>query len=280
MENLGQAYAKILNPHLISIQNNLAPSMQIFNDMQKYLAPAARITEQMNPMIKSVASLAEFASPLTNYDFMNSNVMRASEESKRSIAQAVENSILRYIQPLNLPNLNLSNRHIANQIIGNMPKPYFSDITKMIKPPTFDMSKYDFRIGVATQELENVVADEPEVVAKKLFFKDTSNPSNEFEANFFDILNEYREVLYDYKELLKEINATKNKDVTEKPSNEKHDSPAFYKDKMWYAEVIVSNILGLMISDFFSKTIGADPTNTIGFVLLLSCLVRFIKSKP
>lgn len=279
MENLGQVYAKILNPHLISIQNNLAPSMQIFNDMQKYLAPAARITEQMNPMIKSVASLAEFASPLTNYDFMNSNVMRASEESKRSIAQAVENSILRYIQPLNLLNLNLSNRHIANQIIGNMPKPYFSDITKMVKPPTFDMSKYDFRIGVATQELENVVADEPDVVTENLLFKDTSNPSNEFEAKFFDILNEHRKVLYDSKELFKEINTAKNKDITEKPSNEKHGSPAFYKDKMWYAEEIASNLLNLVISAIFAKTIGVDPTNTIGFVLLLGCLLRFIKPK-
>lgn len=265
MENLGQTYAKILNPHLISIQNNLAP--------------AARISEQMNPMIKSVASLAKFASPLTNYGFTSSAVMRAAEESNRSIARAVENSVLRYIQPLNLPDRNLSNRNIANQIIANMSKPYFSDIPKTVKPPTFDMSKYDFRVGIATQELENVVADEPDVVTENLLFKDTSNPSNEFEAKFFDILNEHRKVLYDSKELFKEINAAKNKDVTEKPFNEEHDSPAFYKDKMWYAEEIASNLLSLVISAIFAKTIGVDPTNTIGFVLLLGCLLRFIRPK-
>ena len=48
---------------------------------------------------------------------------------------------------------------------------------------------------------------------------------------------------------------------------------------MWYAEEIASNLLSLVISAIFAKTIGVDPTNTIGFVLLLGCLLRFIKPK-
>ncbi|XIQ71895.1 hypothetical protein N8B89_04220 [Enterococcus faecium] len=102
------------------------------------------------------------------------------------------------------------------------------------------MSKYDFRVGVATQELEKAFASEPEVSTKNLLFKDTSNPSDEFEAKFFDILNEQRKVLDDSIKLFEEIKTPKNKKKTNKPSEKQQNSPPFYKDKMWYAEEIAS----------------------------------------
>ncbi|WP_407855542.1 hypothetical protein [Enterococcus hailinensis] len=222
MENLGQTYAKILNPHLISIQNNLAP--------------AARISEQMNPMIKSVASLAKFASPLTNYDFMNSNVMRASEESKRSIAQAVENSILRYIQPLNFPNQN-----IANNIIANTPKPYFPDIVKVVRPPKFDMSKYDFRIKVLQQDVSknlSYLLENPFQaieVEEDYVFTDFDEPSpepivyakenNQYTNDIDEIKSLLRQV---YKRQEEQMNRSSEKNIQEsKQSDNSNESSQF-----------------------------------------------------
>lgn len=139
------------------------------------------------------------------------------------------------------------------------------------------MSKYDFRVGVATQELEKAFASEPEVSTKNLLFKDTSNPSDEFEAKFFDILNEQRKVLDDSIKLFEEINTAKNKDITNEPSEKQQDSPAFYKDKMWYAEEIASDLLSLVVSAIFVNVTSDDPSNTLIIAFLLGCLLRFIK---
>ncbi|WP_373200580.1 hypothetical protein [Enterococcus sp. HMSC072H05] len=239
------------------------------------ISPTLAIVNEMNPVSENIRKYMESNYSIAPLYKMDSSIMKTIEASNRSIAEAVGNSIEKYTQHLNMPNLN-----IADRIIASMPKTYYPDVSKLVKPFTFDMSKYDFRIGVASQELEQVFAEESEEASEKLLFKETSEPSNELEAQFFDILNQQREVLNDSIKLLEKINTAENKDVTEKPSDEKHDSPAFYKDKMWYAEEVASNLLSLLVSAIFAKTIGVDPNNTIAFVLLLGCLIRFIRQKP
>lgn len=275
MENLGQVYAKILNPHLISIQNNLAPSMQIFNDMQKYLAPAARITEQMNPMIKSVASLAEFASPLTNYDFMNSNVMRASEESKRSIAQAVENSILRYIQPLNFPNQN-----IANNIIANTPKPYFPDIVKVVRPPKFDMSKYDFRIDVLQQGvsknlsflLEN--SSQTINVEEDYVFTDFDKPSPKSTVYAKDN-NQYANDINEIKGLLRQVYKRQEEQMnysSEKNIQESKQSDNSNESSQFNTLAFISGVMTLL-------SLMTAPKEIYEFLVWVDQIVSFLINK-
>ncbi|MBS5821590.1 MAG: hypothetical protein KIC85_10540 [Enterococcus gilvus] len=239
------------------------------------ISPTLAIVNEMNPVSENIRKYMERNYSLASRYNVNTSIMKAVEASNRSIAQAVGNSIVKYTQHLNMPNLN-----VADRIIANIPKTYFPDISEIVKPFPFDMSKYDFRIGVASQELEQVFSEESEDASEKLLFKETSEPSNELEAQFFDILNQQREILNDSIRLFEKINTAENKNVIEKPSNEKHDSPAFYKDKMWYIEEVASNLLSLLVSAIFAKTIGVDPNNTIAFVLLLGCLLRFIKPKP
>ena len=52
---------------------------------------------------------------------------------------------------------------------ATMPKPYFSDISKITEKFAVDMSKYDFRIGVATQELEKHFLPNRKLVQKSTF---------------------------------------------------------------------------------------------------------------
>ncbi|MDT2427694.1 hypothetical protein P7D86_12730 [Enterococcus avium] len=242
--------------------------------IRKTISPTLAIVNEMNPVSETIRNYMEQNSILNSNYLLDNPFMKVVEERNRALAKMVPSSVLAIRKGLDLPSVN-----ITNQIIASIAKTDFSNIIQPYKSILADLPKYDFRIGVATQELEQIFSEEPQETSEKLLFEETSEPSNELEAQFFDILNQQREVLNDSISLFEEINAAKNKDVTEKPSNEEHDSPAFYKDKMWYAEEIASNLLSLVISAIFAKTIGVDPTNTIGFVLLLGCLLRFIKPK-
>ncbi|MGA5589873.1 hypothetical protein ACPCF3_00530 [Enterococcus mundtii] len=141
------------------------------------------------------------------------------------------------------------------------------------------LSDKDFRISVASQGINHELESDPEGVIDNLLFKETSEPSNEFETRFFDILEQQRKILNDHTDILKEINESKTQNVPEKPSDEKHNSPAFYEDKIWCLEQIASGIIGAVIGDIISSTIGADKSNVIACVLLLGCLLQFIKAK-
>ncbi|MDT2525890.1 hypothetical protein P7D73_21760 [Enterococcus raffinosus] len=242
--------------------------------IQEIVDSKLEIIRSHSTITEEVARIVGKNSALASTFLSKSPLMKSIEEQHRNIFKSIPQSVLDIHQ-----GSSLSSTNISNQIANIIPKMDFSDIFQAYRFNNTDMSKYDFRIGVATQELEQVFTKEPEAVTETLLFEETSEPSNELEAQFFDILNQQRDVLNDSISLFEEINAAKNKDVTEKPSNEEHDSPAFYKDKMWYAEEIASNLLSLVISAIFAKTIGVDPTNTIGFVLLLGCLLRFIKPK-
>lgn len=239
------------------------------------ISPTLAIVSGMNPVSENIRRYMEQTSLLTSRHIFDSPLMKAVEERNRTIAKMIPSSFLAIQNGLDLPGSNIS-----KQIAGSVPKWDFSGITKSYKSIFAELPKYDFRIGVASQELEQVFTEESEEASEKLLFKETSEPSNELEAQFFYILNQQREVLNDSIRLLEKINTAENKDVTEKPSDEKHNSPAFYKDKMWYAEEVASNLLSLLVSAIFAKTIGVDPNNTIAFVLLLGCLIRFIRPKP
>ncbi|EEV54967.1 MULTISPECIES: hypothetical protein [Enterococcus] len=241
------------------IGETIAPSLDVVNAMQPAIEQAKRIIARQDALIASRATL-------------NDPFIQIVEKRNKSIANMIPTSVFAIQKQLDSPSFN-----IAKKMAAAMPKPYFSDISKITEKFVVDMSKYDFRVGVATQELEKAFASEPEVSTKNLLFKDTSNPSDEFEAKFFDILNEQRKVLDDSIKLFEEINTAKNKDITNEPSEKQQDSPAFYKDKMWYAEEIASDLLSLVVSAIFVNVTLDDPSNTLIIAFLLGCLLRFIK---
>lgn len=241
------------------IGETIAPSLNVVKAMQPTIEQAKKIIASQDTLIASQAIL-------------NDSLIQIVEKRNKSIANMIPPSVFAIQTQLESPSFN-----IAEKVVTALPKPYFFDISKITEKFVVDMSKYDFRVGVATQELEKAFASEPEVSTKNLLFKDTSNPSDEFEAKFFDILNEQRKVLDDSIKLFEEINTAKNKDITNEPSEKQQDSPAFYKDKMWYAEEIASNLLSLVVTAIFANVTVDDPSNTLIVVFLLSCLLRFIK---
>ena len=241
------------------IGETIAPSLDVVNTMQPAIEQAKKLIARQDALIASRATL-------------NDPFIQIVEKRNKSIANMIPPSVFAIQKQLDSPSFN-----IAKKVAATMPKPYFSDVSKITEKFVVDMSKYDFRVGVATQELEKAFASEPEVSTKNLLFKDTSNPSDEFEAKFFDILNEQRKVLDDSIKLFEEINTAKNKDITNEPSEKQQDSPAFYKDKMWYAEEIASDLLSLVVSAIFVNVTSDDPSNTLIIAFLLGCLLRFIK---
>lgn len=241
------------------IGETIAPSLNVVKAMQPTIEQAKKIIASQDTLIASQAIL-------------NDSLIQIVEKRNKSIANMIPPSVFAIQTQLESPSFN-----IAEKVVTAIPKPYFFDISKITEKFVVDMSKYDFRVGVATQELEKAFASEPEVSTKNLLFKDTSNPSDEFEAKFFDILNEQRKVLDDSIKLFEEINTAKNKDITNEPSEKQQDSPAFYKDKMWYAEEIASTLLSLVVTAIFANVTVDDPSNTLIVVFLLSCLLRFIK---
>jgi hypothetical protein len=135
--------------------------------------------------------------------------------------------------------------------------------------------KSDFRIAVVSQELEQFVADNPEEVTEKLLFKEIPEPSNKTESQFFQILYEFRQVPAHSHEVSGKTYDSQSENISNKEIKNSHKTPAFYKDKMWYAEVV----LGIIIEQIYTATIGINPGNTIGFTILISCLIGFIGTK-
>lgn len=87
---------------------------------------------------------------------------------------------------------------------------------------------------------------------------------------------EFRTVPVHSSEISRKTYYSQSENIPNKEIGNSHKTPAFYEDKMWYAEVACSTVLGLIIERIYSLTMGANPGNTIGFVLLFSCLVSFI----
>lgn len=242
------------------IGETIAPSLDVVNAMQPAIEQAKKIIASQDTLIASQAIL-------------NDSLIQIVEKHNKSIANMIPPSVFPIQKVLDLPSLN-----IANQIVASTPD--FSEITQAYRSIISNLPKYDFRIDVVSQELELVFSEEPEEASEKLLFEETPEPSNKLEAQFFDILNQQRKILNDSENILKKINHTQSKNITEEPSNKKHDSPAFYKDKMWYIEQIASNLIGLVVVAIFNATIGVDPSNTLKFALLLGCLLHFIRPKP
>lgn len=240
------------------IGETIAPSLDVVNAMQPAIEQAKKLIAIQDTFIASQAIL-------------NDSLIQIVEKRNKSIANMIPPSLFAIQKQLESPSFN-----IAKKMAATMPKPYFSDISKITEKFAVDMSKYDFRIGVATQELEKAFSSEPEVSTKNLLFKDTSNPSDEFEAKFFDILNEQRKVLDDSIKLFEEINTAKNKDITNEPSEKQQASPAFYKDKMWYLEQTGAALIWLVVTEIVNITIGVDPNNTISLALFLRYLLQFL----
>ncbi|MGM0320821.1 hypothetical protein IGI82_001955 [Enterococcus sp. AZ067] len=205
------------------------------------------------------------------------NILESGEKSSAEIFKQKSNAqilsptqvvahLVKHVQEATFPYDEISYKSSASMIVAAL-----KDIELL--------SEKDFRIGVASQGINNELKTNPENVIQSLLFKETSPPTNEFESQFFEILEQHRKILREHTDIIKEINESKAQDIPEKPSDEKHSSPAFYEDKMWGLEQIASAIIGAIIGEIISSTIGIDTTNMIGLVLLLGCLLNFIKNK-
>lgn len=236
---------------------------------KKHLSSTRKIKQTAIPTLKrfnSESSGFEQASrfivensALSSNLLTKSPLMKSLEEQNRNLFKSIPSSVIAAQEKMDL-----SIGEGASQIAATiLPKMDLYSITQAYKSAITDIQKMDFRIDVTSQELERVLTNEPKKATENLLFKDTSEPVSELESQLFQIVNQQREILNDSLRLFEEINDTKNKDVTEEPSNEKHDSPAFYKDKMWYFEQIGATMIGLVVSDIVSISIGVDPHNTV-----------------
>lgn len=113
------------------------------------ISPTLAIVNEINPVSESIRKYIEQNSIFTSRYILDSPLMRTVEERNRTIAKMIPSSVLAIRNGLNLPNSN-----VANQIAASIPKWDFSDITKSYKSNIIDLSKYDFRISVLSQEVE------------------------------------------------------------------------------------------------------------------------------
>lgn len=235
------------------------------------LLPFSAITKDMNDKMQSTLKTLQF------YQQHFPPIYDTFDQVELSINN-IYASLLEYQSPL----------LEATKVTANWPKFVIeSDALKQIRDVSemwkanFDtilnpLGKTDFRIGVLSQELEQLITDTPEEVAEKLLFKDIPEPTNETESQFFQILYKFRPVPVHSSEISRKTHDSQSENIPNKEIENSHKTPAFYEDKMCYAEVACSTVLGLIIERIYSLTTGTDPGNTIGFVLLFSCLVSFI----
>lgn len=240
--------------------------------MQDAIAPALKILNDMDPIMKNVNQIFQQHSLLINRDILSPSISKVIRDHNKSISEMISPGIISLIQGLDLPAMN-----IAKQISESIPRYDFSHVLDGYKSAMQDLSKYDFRIGVVSQEFEEVFSENTEEVTEKLFFKQIPEPSNNLEAQVFDILNEQRQIMEDCHEMLKEIKDTKSNNISNQESEINHNPPAFYKDKMWYLEQVSGTMIGLVITGIFEITIGVNPHNTVLFAMLLRCFLLFLK---
>lgn len=117
--------------------------------IRKTISPTLAIVNEMNPVSETIRSYMEQNSILNSNYLLDNPFMKVVEERNRALAKMVPSSVLAIQKGLNLPSSN-----IANQIAASVPKWDFSGITKAYKPNIIDLSKYDFRINVLSQEVE------------------------------------------------------------------------------------------------------------------------------
>ena len=152
---------------------------------------------------------------------------------------------------------------------------YAQDV--LIKAIEAQLTPLDFRISVIQQDISKTYDESPEESLNNLFFKDTSNPSNEIESRLFEILDEVRKISKDNADILKQINDSHTDDISDKKYDDSHNSTPFYKSYQWYKEQIFSAFIGIIVSKIYDLTLGVNPHNTLGFVLLFTCLLAFIR---
>lgn len=258
-----------MDEYKIPFSSDLAAALANANEkMLPLIAFADEINKNMEPMISTLKihqaifqsnqgvfdqirlSLKDIYSPL----FRNRNaLLKASIESSKIALLASQSDTFKY----------------ANAV-SEMWKANFNFTLNTL-------SKSDFRIGVVSQELEQVISENPKEVAEKLLFKKIPKPSNEAESQVFKILYEFRKNTDSHENELNEVHKSNTKNVNNQKSNEIHNSPTSYRTKTWYVEQIDSQLIGLVISSIFAITIGVDPAKTIVFALMLSRLLKFLK---
>lgn len=260
------------------VENNKVP-FYISNSGLDALSSIKSVTDKLN---WSSMYIQNFSFPIVNYhNTIKETLAPFYEATNFSAYQNIVSILDQQTARIN---------HIYSQAINLYQRPYIAmnsalehlNSLKIVWPNLYkfnfeNLAKFDFRIGVVSQELEQTVENGHEEVAEKLLFKDTSKPSNDLESQLFDILNEQRKIINDSFDILNKINDSQSKDITDNELTERHNSPAFYEDKMWYLEQIGSNLIGLFVSAIVAATIGVDPENTIVLALLLGCLVKFLK---
>jgi len=255
----------------VDLSKHLYPNeiLNVSKLVSETIAPSIEIVNRMAPITGQVSEIIKKNSMWTS-EIFNEPMLKIISDQNMRITQTIMPSLNNIQVGLDLPLLN-----IQKQITDSMSD--FSKVTQAYRSIISDLPKYDFRIDVVSQEIEQVFNEEPEETTNKLLFKDISEPTNELESKLFDILNENREILNYNAEILKEINDTKTKNVADKQSNKEHSSPAFYKNKMWYWEQTLAAFISLVVTDIVNVSVGTDPHNTVLLALLLRCFLQFLK---
>lgn len=226
------------------INNKIQPTVRSLQMHQEHFRTTQEIFNELGLQTKNLHSaLSQYQNPLLN----------ASEISAKWTALTIESDAFKQMRA-------------ASKIWKENFNFDFSGLTKL-----------DFRIAVVTQELEQVIDEDPSDIAEKLLYKEIPEPSNDTESMLFEILNNQRKILENDIKILDEINESQTKNVNDKKSNKIHNSPTSYRNKTWYAEQIESNMIAMMITSIFAITIGVNPANTILFALLVSYLLKFLK---
>lgn len=243
--------------------------LKVSNGLQQIISNVSSVNYDRLNLKALVPSIKKVESALQQYhEHTNKNAVAAikilNENNYQNIMSMYSQTNLNAMKSIHMDSL--------SKVVDSL-----NFIQRSYKMNMNELSKNDFRIGVATQELEQVFTEEPEVVTENLLFKKTSEPVNELESQLFDILNQQRKILNDNSKILKEMNDSKSENITQKQSDKKHDSPAFYKDKMWYFEQVGATLIGLVVNEIINRTIGVNPHNTVLLAMFLRRFLRFLK---
>ncbi|EGP4991568.1 hypothetical protein FAE23_002638, partial [Enterococcus faecium] len=101
----------------------IAPSLNVVNAIEPALEQAKRIIARQDALIASRATL-------------NDPFIQIVEKRNKSIANMIPPSVFAIQKQLDSPSFN-----IAKKMASTMPKPYFSDISKITEKFVVDMSK-------------------------------------------------------------------------------------------------------------------------------------------
>lgn len=200
--------------------------------------------KQIHDIQASVRDITEQAKKLYSIDFVS--------PMQESIARLREASIKPLLFPTDII-LN-STQELSRQIRALVFD--YAIISRKFLEQVSCLSTLDFRIGVLGQQFESKVKEKNESALNSLVELPTeasSEPNDDLPKEILSVLNEYKEIVREQKDILHEFYEARNEEIDKKNLKNNQKENLFLLNREWYLETLCAAVLSYVLEKILNQ---------------------------